>query len=88
MARSNKPLNILGGLGVWQWRAAYWVAFKFLALFSLPLMLLDLQLEKTGDEYFLQSAGWTWRIAVASTAAIIAAFFGANQSNAFIYFQF
>ena len=81
-------LNMLGGLGVWQWRAAYWVAFKFLTLFSLPLMLLDLQLEKTGDEYFLQSAGWTWRIAVASTAAIIAAFFGANQSNAFIYFQF
>ncbi len=58
-------LDMLGGFGVWQWRGAYWVAFKFLALFSLPLMLLDQQLEKTGDEYVLQSAGWTWRIAVA-----------------------
>ena len=46
------------------------------------------EVRNEGDEYFLQSAGWTWRIAVASTAAIIAAFFGANQSNAFIYFQF
>ncbi len=81
-------INMLAGFGVWEWRGAYWVAFKFLALFSLPLMLLDLQLEKTGDEYFQQSAGWAWRIAVASSAAIFAAFFGANQSNAFIYFQF
>src|SRR5260370_18226931 len=81
-------IEMLGGFGVWQWRGAYGITFKFLALFSIPLMLIDLQLEKTGDEYFLQSAGWTWRIAVASTAALIAAFFGANQSNAFIYFQF
>jgi alginate O-acetyltransferase complex protein AlgI len=81
-------LHMLSGFGVWQWRSEYWVAFKFLTMFSLPLMLLDLQLEKTGDEYVLQSAALNWRIAVAGTVAIIVAFFGANQANAFIYFQF
>jgi alginate O-acetyltransferase complex protein AlgI len=81
-------VHMLSGFGVWQWRSEYWIAFKFLTIFSLPLLLLDLQLEKTGDEYVLQSAGLTWRIAVAGMVAVIAAFFGANQANAFIYFQF
>ena len=88
-ARSfNKALEMLAALRVWDWNDAYWVALKFLAMFSLPLLLLDLWLEKTGDEYFMQSATLTRRLAFATASAMIIAFYGANQANAFIYFQF
>ncbi len=88
-ARSfGRAFELLAGLGTWHWRAEYWVAAKFLVLFSLPLMLLDLWLESTGDEYLFQSAGIPQRLTFATTAALIVALYGANQANAFIYFQF
>jgi hypothetical protein len=60
----------------------------FLALFSVPLLLLDLYLESTGDEYCLASATVQPRVAFGLACALVIAFLGANQANAFIYFQF
>jgi alginate O-acetyltransferase complex protein AlgI len=81
-------LHMLGRLAVWQWRPAYWVAFKFLALFVIPMMLIDLQLEKAGSESVLQLHPFRWRIAWGAALFTALIMFSANQSNAFIYFQF
>ena len=79
---------MLKGFGTWSWRPEFPSAFFFLALFSLPLLLLDLYLESSGDEYLFASASVRPRVAFGLACALIIAFLGANQANAFIYFQF
>jgi len=79
---------MLKGFGTWGWRPEFPSAFFFLALFSLPLLLLDLYLESSGDEYLFASASVRPRVAFGLACALIIAFLGANQANAFIYFQF
>lgn len=80
--------QMLGGFTVWQWRPEYWIGFKFLAFFALPLFWMDLQLEKSGGETFLQVRPFPWRIAFGAALFVIITLFSANKSNAFIYFQF
>ena len=79
---------MLKGFAAWSWRPEFPAAFMFLALFSLPLMLLDLYLESSGDEYCFESAAVRPRVAFGLACALMLAFLGANQANAFIYFQF
>jgi alginate O-acetyltransferase complex protein AlgI len=79
---------LLQGLGHLAWQPEYLVAFKFLALFTVPLFLLDLYLDRSGQEYFLQERTPLIRVAVACSALVLIVFFSANQANAFIYFQF
>jgi alginate O-acetyltransferase complex protein AlgI len=79
---------MLKGFTAWSWRPEFPAAFMFLALFSLPLMLLDLYLESSGDEYFVASRPVRPRVAFGLACALVIAFLGANQANAFIYFQF
>ena len=79
---------MLKGFTAWSWRPEFPAAFFFLALFSLPLLLLDTYLESTGDEYCFASRTVRPRVAFGLACAVIVAFFGANQANAFIYFQF
>jgi alginate O-acetyltransferase complex protein AlgI len=80
--------NMLKGLGVWSWRPEFPAAFLFLAIFSLPLLFVDLYLESTGDEYCFASATVQPRVAFGLACALVIAVLGANQANAFIYFQF
>jgi len=79
---------MLKGFTAWSWRPEFPAALMFLALFSLPLMLLDLYLESSGDEYFFASRPVRPRVAFGLACALVIAFLGANQANAFIYFQF
>ena len=79
---------MLKGFTAWSWRPEFPAAFMFLALFSLPLLLLDLYLESSGDEYFFASRPVRPRVAFGLACALVIAFLGANQANAFIYFQF
>jgi alginate O-acetyltransferase complex protein AlgI len=79
---------MLRGVTSWSWRPEFPAAFMFLMLFSVPLLLLDLYLESTGDEYYLESATVQPRVAFGLACALVIAFLGANQANAFIYFQF
>jgi D-alanyl-lipoteichoic acid acyltransferase DltB (MBOAT superfamily) len=79
---------MIAGVTHLAWQASYLAAAKFLIAFSLPLFLLDLYLEASGDEYVFQSRPHFQRVAVALTCVVSIIFFGANQANAFIYFQF
>jgi alginate O-acetyltransferase complex protein AlgI len=79
---------MLKGITVWSWRPEFPSAFVFLALFSIPLFLLDIWLEKSGDEYLFGSASVQTRVAFGMACTVVIALLGANQANAFIYFQF
>jgi hypothetical protein len=80
--------EMLKGLGRWSWRPEFPAAFLFLAVFSVPLLILDMYLESTDGEYCFSYAPVRWRVAFGLACALIIALMGANQANAFIYFQF
>jgi D-alanyl-lipoteichoic acid acyltransferase DltB (MBOAT superfamily) len=84
----GEAFHFLAGIGVWRWQPEYWVAGKVLALFSIPLFLLDLRLERYDEEYAFQSLNLRSRVAFGTAIFLLTLAFGANQSNAFIYFQF
>ena len=88
-------LEMLGGAGAWNWTPAYGTAAQFLALFAAPMLLLDLRLEKHGEEYPFQNwpgaslAGtFAFRTGVAALLLVMVMVMGSTKSNAFIYFQF
>src|ERR1700690_1313553 len=87
-ASLREAWGMLRGLTVWSWRPEFPAAFLFLAIFSIPLVILDAFLEKSGDEYCFASARVERRVAFGLACTLIIAFLGANQANAFIYFQF
>jgi D-alanyl-lipoteichoic acid acyltransferase DltB (MBOAT superfamily) len=80
--------RLLKGLGRWTWRPEYLSAFTFLAVFSVPLFVLDLLLEWRSEEYVFQMTGAPLRIGWAMALVALVVLFSANQLNAFIYFQF
>jgi alginate O-acetyltransferase complex protein AlgI len=81
-------VGLLSGLGQIHWQPEYLIAFKFLALFTVPLFIVDLCLEQSGEEYLLQHGTPMTRVAFALSTLALITFFSANQANAFIYFQF
>jgi len=91
----SHAVQLLSGLSHWSWRAEYATAFAFLALFTVPLFLLDLTLERGDQEY----PGEKWmptdsksvfvrRAALATALVVVVLVFGATKPSAFIYFQF
>jgi D-alanyl-lipoteichoic acid acyltransferase DltB (MBOAT superfamily) len=84
----SAALAFIRGLAHWNWAPPYLAAAEFLIAFSVPLFALDLCLEATGDEYLFQSRPHFQRVAVAMTCVLAIILFGANQTHAFIYFQF
>jgi alginate O-acetyltransferase complex protein AlgI len=78
----------LRGLTSLAWEPEYFTAFKFLALFSVPMFLMDLRMERNDEEYIFQRASPVFRTALGVSALAAIAFFSANQANTFIYFQF
>jgi alginate O-acetyltransferase complex protein AlgI len=85
----GSALHFLSGLGRWQWRSEYSTAAMVLVMFCLPVVVLDLWLERTGEEYAGETH-WAYpmRLAYALGVMVILTFFTANNANAFIYFQF
>ena len=84
----SSALSLLRGLGHWAWQPEYLVALKFLALFAGPMLLIDLYLERSGQEYIFQESTPAARVAFACGVIVLISLFSANQANAFIYFQF
>jgi alginate O-acetyltransferase complex protein AlgI len=84
----NEAAGMLGGLRILEWRPQFLTAYKFLALFTVPLLLLDLLLETRDEEFLFQKTSAPMQWAYASALVLIVALFSANEANAFIYFQF
>jgi alginate O-acetyltransferase complex protein AlgI len=80
--------EFLASVGTWHWLPEYWTALAFLACFSVPLLMLDLMLEASQQEYLFARAGRVLRLGAALAFLIAITFFAGNQLNAFIYFQF
>ncbi len=88
-ARSlGEAWSLLSGLAHWEWRPQFGVAAAFLAAVSALIIMVDLRLELTGEEYPFQHARFYVPIATAAALATIVAFLSATDTNAFIYFQF
>jgi alginate O-acetyltransferase complex protein AlgI len=80
--------GMLAGLGKLQLASWFPSAAIFLAFFALPLFLLDLTLERRGEEYIFQRSPQFSRIAAGLVLAGLLVAFSANSNAAFIYFQF
>jgi D-alanyl-lipoteichoic acid acyltransferase DltB (MBOAT superfamily) len=83
-----EAIHFLGGLSNLAWRNEYAPALFMLALFSLPLFVVDLALERTHEEYPFARIPYAYRTGLAATAILVLAFFSGADGNAFIYFQF
>lgn len=81
-------IQFLGGLSRPEWRPEFLTAYKFLALFSIPLFLMDLCLEARDEEFLFQKRPPMNQLAYATALTLVVALFSANEANAFIYFQF
>jgi alginate O-acetyltransferase complex protein AlgI len=84
----QEAFHQIASLGTFAWRPEYLAAFTFLAVFTVPMLLLDVALEIRDEEYLFEKRPVVERYAVAGAFSIIALLFSANQVNAFIYFQF
>ena len=80
--------DYLGALTVWEWKPQYANGWLLMGCLAFTLFLIDLFLEKTGEEYpFAMGANWR-RITAALAMLVLAFVFSVSESNAFIYFQF
>lgn len=87
-ASLSEALQQLGGLLVWQWSDVYLLAAQYLAVFGGLMLLVDLCLEKSKGEYLSDGRNLYLRVLVGCVLCVCVTLLGANQSNAFIYFQF
>ena len=84
----QEALAFLGGLGTLVWIPEYAIAFRFLAVTSLMLFIVDLFNESRGEEYVLERSFEMRRVGVGLAMMALVTLLAANQSNAFIYFRF
>ena len=84
----SEAWSFLRGLGTFQWRPEYGIAFRFLALFGGLLFVVDLFNESRDEEYVLERTPEHQRLAVDIAMMALVTLLAANQLNAFIYFRF
>lgn len=80
--------QFLAGMSDFAWRSEYASAFAMLALFAIPLFVVDLLLEASNQEYPFANASYALRTALATAALFVLALFSGNNLNAFVYFRF
>jgi len=80
--------SMIRQLGHFRWTHDYTAAWLFLALLGGVGLLIDLQLESSGNEYLFQGESWQLRYAAAVAAMALLILFSASEPHAFIYFQF
>jgi len=81
-------LTMIKQLGHFQWSPDYAAAWLFLGILGGIGLLIDLQLESSGNEYLFQGGSWQLRYAAAVAIMILLFLFSASEPHAFIYFQF
>jgi hypothetical protein len=80
--------TLLAGLKVVHWEHVYGVAAVFLAICAVPLLLVDLELERANEEYLFERHSHWLRIGTGLLFLVLITLFAANEQSAFIYFQF
>ena len=80
--------QFLAGLSNFAWRSEYASAFAMLALFAVPLFVVDLLLEKSNQEYLFANASYAFRMVLAIASLFVLTLFSGNNFNAFVYFRF
>ncbi len=84
----HEAWQLIAGLRIPEWKPEFFTAYKFLAIFSAPLFVMDVLLETRHEDFLFQRTTapvqWAW----ASALVMIVALLSANETNAFIYFQF
>jgi len=81
-------LQFLNGLGNLAWRKEYISAFVMLLIFALPLFVVDLLLDETGQEYPFALSPYAVRTGLAGAALVALSLLSGTDPNAFIYFRF
>ena len=66
----------------------YSTAFLYLAIFTLPLLAIDLYMERSSEEYPTQKSAFGWQLTAATAAILVLAFGAAYEPSPFVYFQF
>jgi alginate O-acetyltransferase complex protein AlgI len=84
----REAATFLRGLGSFVWVPEYGIAFRFLALFTAPLFLIDVFNEARGEEFLFETGPEMRRVSVGVAMMAVVALLAANQLNAFIYFRF
>jgi D-alanyl-lipoteichoic acid acyltransferase DltB (MBOAT superfamily) len=83
-----QAFSMLRGATRFVWVPEYAIAFRFLALFSVMLFLVDLVNEWRSEEYVFETLVPARRVAVGVAFMALITVLAANQLNAFIYFRF
>ena len=84
----SSAATMLRGVRVLHWEHVYGIAAFFLAMCVVPLLLLDLELERANAEYLCQHHGYPLRVGIGLLFIAVITLFAANSQSAFIYFQF
>jgi alginate O-acetyltransferase complex protein AlgI len=84
----SSAFSMIWQLGHFRWAHEYAAAWLFLALLGGTGLLIDLQLEISGNEYLFQRESWQLRYVAAVAAMVLLILFSASEPHAFIYFQF
>ena len=87
-ASVHEALQMIAGATTLAWRPIYGLAFKFLVLVCLPLLAVDLYLERSKEEYPLATRRPAFQIAYGMAILAVITLFTANNEAAFIYFRF
>jgi alginate O-acetyltransferase complex protein AlgI len=80
--------HFLSGMSNFAWRSEYLSAFLMLSLFAIPLFVVDLLMEASGQEYPFANTSYAFRTGLATAALLVLALFSGNSFNAFVYFRF
>ena len=77
-----------GGIRVFHWEHVYSIAALFLAMCVVPMLLVDLELERANAEYLFEHHSYPLKIGIGLVFIVLITLFAANSQSAFIYFQF
>jgi len=84
----SSAATMLAGISVIHWQRVYGSAALFLASCAVPLLLVDLELERANGEYLFEHRGHMLRVGMGLVLLTVLTMFAANSQSAFIYFQF
>jgi alginate O-acetyltransferase complex protein AlgI len=84
----SSAATMLAGMRVFHWEHVYGIAASFLAICVVPLLLVDMELERANAEYLFERHSHSLRVGVGLVFVMVITLFAANSQSAFIYFQF